>query len=133
MSPIHTSSFRQQAWEFHRFLIIGLVNAMVGYGAYALFIFMGMNLYVAQAAGHVTGTAFNYFSHSRYVFNMRPKVLPYLASSIVNYVLGALLLTLAVRVIVSPYWAGLIATGCAAVCSYISLKLIAFRAKRTRS
>ncbi len=130
MSRDAASPPRKQSMEVLRFLMAGLVNSMVGYLAYGAFIFFGMNLFVAQAAGHVVGTTFNYFSHSYFVFKMRPRLVPYLCSSAVNYVLGAAFLSLAAAAVESAYLAGFIALVCTAVCSYLSLKVIAFRRKR---
>jgi putative flippase GtrA len=122
---------RRSNWEFIRFLAVGALNASVGYGIYALLVFLGCNVFVAQAGGHMLGTAFNYLSHSRLVFNMRPPLLPYLASSGINYIAGLLFLALMLRWITSPYLAGFLALVCTAVFSYSSLKLIAFRASRS--
>ncbi len=127
MKPDTTTHQRKTALEFLRFLAAGLVNTLVGYCAYAVFIWLGMNMYAAQAAGHVVGTAFNYFNHSWFVFRMRPVLAKYLLGSAVNYVAGLGFLALIAQLVASPYLAGLIATGCTAVFSYVSLKLLAFR------
>lgn len=119
-----------RALEFGRFLVAGVVNAGIGYAAYALFVYLGLGVYLSQALGHTVGTAFNYFSHSLFVFKMRPKLVPYLASSSINYVAGVAFLAATLRIVASPYWAGLIATGCTAVFSYLSLKVLAFRRRQ---
>jgi putative flippase GtrA len=122
---------RRSRLEFLRFLAVGMLNAAVGYGIYALLVFLGCNIFVAQAGGHVLGTMFNFVSHSRLVFNMQPSLLPYLASSGMNYVAGLLFLALMAQFVASPYLAGFLALVCTAVFSYTSLKVIAFRAGRT--
>jgi putative flippase GtrA len=113
--------------EIARFLVAGLVNTGVGYAAYALFVFLGLNIYLSQALGHVVGTTFNYFSHRHFVFRQRPKLLRYLLSSGLNYLAGLAFLALAAQWIQSPYLAGLVGTGLTAIFSYLSLKVIAFR------
>jgi putative flippase GtrA len=45
-----------------RYYGAGLVNTMVGYGLYAAFVALGLDIYLAQALGHVLGMSFNYFS-----------------------------------------------------------------------
>jgi putative flippase GtrA len=120
------------AWELLRFGVAGAVNAGVGYLAFAAFIYVGTPLYVAQALGHVIGTAFNYFSHSHFVFQRRPGLQRYLLSSGVNYLAGLIFLALCTRWIASPYVAGLVGTILTAAFSYLSLKLYAFRHRKNR-
>jgi putative flippase GtrA len=114
-------------FEVLRFGVAGLVNAGVGYAAYAGFVFLGLNLFLAQALAHCVGTSFNYLTHRHFVFNRRTGWAQYLSSSLLNYLASVVFLFGFSRLFASPYLSGLVATGATAVFSYLSLKFIAFR------
>jgi putative flippase GtrA len=126
-SRVHPQGSVATVWELLRFGLAGVVNAGMGYALYAGFIFMGAPMYLAQALGHVLGTCFNYYSHSRFVFQKRPGLGRYLLSSGFNYLAGLVFLALSAHWVASPYLAGLIGTALTAAFSYLSLKLYAFR------
>ena len=54
-----------------RFYQAAAINTAFGYGTYALLVFAGANLYVAQIVAQVLGVTFNYFVYSRHVFRDR--------------------------------------------------------------
>jgi putative flippase GtrA len=113
-----------------RYYGAGVVNTLVGYGLYAGFVALGLNIYVAQALGHVLGMAFNYFSYSRFAFrDEQGSKTRFIGSYAVNYVLGAALLFLAVRIIPNPYLGGLLSTLVLSVINYFILSRFVFRVK----
>ncbi len=54
-----------------RFLLVGCLNILVGYGLFAIFIFLGMHSAFALLISTVLGVLFNYFSTGRLVFAWR--------------------------------------------------------------
>lgn len=113
-----------------RFYQAAAINTLFGYGVFALLIWMGTNLYIAQIVAQVLGVSFNYLTYSRHVFRDRTAskgsfVLAYAG----NYLVNLALLAAFSRVIASPYVAGLTATIGASVINYLALRSLVFRRK----
>ena len=113
--------------ELSRFYQAAAVNALFGFGMYAGFVALGMNIYLAQIVAHCLGVAFNYFTYSRHVFrDAGPAKARFLAIYVVNYFIGLGSLALVARFVASPYLAGLIALVLASVINYFALKHVVF-------
>ena len=54
--------------RFVRFLLIGGINTIFGYGVFALFIFLGLHYTLASFFGTVLGILFNFQTVGRLVF-----------------------------------------------------------------
>ena len=121
---------RRSAREWARLLRYyqaGLVNMGFGFGLYALFVWSGMNIYVAQVCAHVLGVAFNYLTYSRYAFaGDQGSKGRFILSYAGNYLLGLAMLTVVARVVPSPYLAGLLTTITVSVVNYVVLKRLVF-------
>ena len=52
-----------------RFILVGILNTMVGYGLFALFIYLGLHYSLAVLFSTVLGVLFNFKSIGRLVFN----------------------------------------------------------------
>lgn len=57
--------------QFIRFLAVGGINTLFGYGVFALFIFLGCHYSIAAFMGTVLGILFNFMTTGRLVFNNR--------------------------------------------------------------
>ena len=93
-----------------RFAVVGGVNTLFGYGAYAFFLWIG--LYYASAAllGTIASIVFNYFTTGRLVFGRRyrfDRLLPFLMVYGTIYALNVAALAALQRLGVGPYAAGL--------------------------
>ncbi|WP_022678778.1 GtrA family protein [Sandarakinorhabdus limnophila] len=111
-----------------RFYQAAIINTLFGISFYALLVWLGLNLFLAQALSHVVGTTFNYFTYSRHVFRTAR---PAKARFLLSY-LGAYLLNLAVlyglsRVIPSPYVAGIATALIVSLVNFLVLKRLVFR------
>lgn len=114
--------------EIVRYYQAGIVNTLFGLGAYALLVRLGLGIYTAQLISHLAGMAFNYFTYSRHVFrDAGPAKLRFVISYGINYLLSLGTLALVIRVINSPYLAGLVTTVLVSVVNYFALKLLVFR------
>jgi len=113
-----------RVWRYYK---VGVINTLFGYGAYALLVAIGLQFFVAQTVAHVMGVAFNYFSYSRYVFQdeAAPK-LRFLLSYTLNYLIGLASLALAVKLLSSPYSAGLMAMLFTSIINFIVLRRYVF-------
>jgi len=121
----------KRLWRYYQ---AGLVNTLFGYGLYALFVWAGVNMYVAQITAHVLGMTFNYFTYSRFAFAGRDGSKGrFIASYILNYVLGLIALAAAAQAIRSPYLAGLVSVVFVSIVNYFILKRLVFRVQSART
>lgn len=61
--------------QFIRFLLVGLLNTLVGFSLYALFLSVGMHYSIAVCFSTVLGVIFNFFTTGRLVFQNTDKFL----------------------------------------------------------
>jgi len=121
----------KRLWRYYQ---AGLVNTLFGYGLYALFVWAGVNMYVAQITAHVLGMTFNYFTYSRFAFAGHDRSKGrFIASYILNYVLGLIALAAAAQAIRSPYLAGLVSVVFVSIVNYFILKRLVFRVQSART
>jgi putative flippase GtrA len=115
-----------------RFYQAGAVNALVGYGAYALFVTLGMNIYLAQITAHLAGMAFNFLTYNRYVFRGHTaSLLRYLMAYAGQYVISVGALAVASLAGLNSYLAGLAAIVFISVVNYFVLKVFVYRVRGT--
>jgi putative flippase GtrA len=114
----------ERLWRYYQ---AGIVNTAFGYGLYALFVAIGLNMYVAQIVAHVLGVTFNYFTYSRHAFHdAEASKWRFVLSYAVNYLLGLAGLWAASRVIASPYLAGFVAVIFVSLLNFFVLKHFVF-------
>ena len=117
--------------EIIRYYQAGLINMAFGLGAYALLVWLGVNMFAAQAIAHVAGVAFNYLTYSRHVFrDTAPAKTRFVASYAVNYVISVVTLALVAMVIASAQLAGLVTVLLVSVANYFILSRFVFAASR---
>ena len=110
----------QRLWRYYQ---AGIVNTAFGYGLYAVFIALGLNMYLAQIVAHLLGMTFNYFTYSRHAFHDSDVSKGrFIFSYAVNNLLGLAALWVASRFIVSPYLAGFAAVVVVSLSNYLILK-----------
>lgn len=121
---------RARLVEVWRYYQAGAVNTAFGLGAYALLVWLGVNMYAAQAIAHTAGVAFNYLTYSRHVFrDAKPAKLRFAVSYAFNYLMGLAALASVALVVRSPYLAGLIAVVLVSFVNYFILKHLIFLRK----
>jgi putative flippase GtrA len=117
----------KQLWRYYQ---AGIVNTVVGYGLFSLFVWLGLNIYVAQIISHVLGMMFNYFTYSRHAFaGHQARKMRFILSYAGNYLLGLAVLALVARLITSPYVAGFISLVIVSLINYFMLKRFVFRTR----
>jgi putative flippase GtrA len=118
---------RARLMEIGRYYQVGIVNTLFGLGAYALLIWLGLNMFAAQLVAHVMGVMFNYVSYSRHVFRgAAPARLRFVLSYAANYLLGLAMLAAISRFVANPYAAGLSAIMIVSAINYFALKHLVF-------
>lgn len=126
------SSRRERLAELWRYGQAGAVNAAFGFGAYALLVWFGLNMYIAQILATVLGVGFNYLTYSRHVFrDVQGGKLRFVLSYVVNYMTSLMMLALAAQIVRSPYVAGALAIVVSAAINYFALKHFVFSSTRT--
>lgn len=119
-------------FEVLRYYQAGLVNLGFGIGCYMALVWTGMNIFLAQAISHVAGTAFNYFTYSRFVFRTtKPAKLRFVLSYLGSYMLNLAALAACARFIANPYWAGIAAAFLVSIVMYFGLRRLVFRPAST--
>ncbi len=127
MAQVQSLSSARRLWRYYQ---AGIVNTAFGYGLFALFVALGLNMYVAQIASHLLGMAFNYFTYSRHAFHDSDvSKSRFIASYAVNYLLGLGALWAVSQAVASPYLAGLIAVAIVSLINYFILKHWVFTAR----
>ena len=127
MAQVQRLSSARRLWRYYQ---AGIVNTAFGYGLFALFVALGLNMYVAQIASHLLGMAFNYFTYSRHAFHDSDvSKSRFIASYAVNYLLGLGALWAVSQAVASPYLAGFIAVAIVSLINYFILKHWVFTAR----
>jgi putative flippase GtrA len=72
--------------QFVRFLLVGALNTVIGYGIFAGLVLLGVGPTPALVATYVAGTLINYFTTGRLVFNESRSRVASLARFILAYV-----------------------------------------------
>ena len=115
----------KQLWRYYQ---AGIVNTVFGYGLFALFVTLKMNIFLAQITSHVFGMAFNYFTYSRHAFaGHETTKTRFILSYAGNYLVGLAALAVTTRFLKSPYLAGLFTTIVVSLLNYIVLKRLVFK------
>ncbi len=120
----------RELYQFVRYYAVAALNTAFGYGIFAAFIALGVNIFVAQILGRIIGTTFNYFTYGKlvfrsYHFSLRRFILAYIG----NYLVALALLAVAVKVIANPYVAGFSAMLTASLINFVVLRLWVSRKK----
>lgn len=118
--------------EIVRFYQAAIINTAFGISAYALLVWLGFNIYAAQAIAHVMGMTFNYFTYSRHVFRgAAPAKIRFILSYAIYYVVNLAVLATLAQFIASPYIAGIVAALLVSLLNYFALKHLVFRVTGT--
>lgn len=119
---------RREWLQLARYYLAGAINLLFGYLLFAALVWFGMQVFVAQAVGHLIGVIFNYVTYSRIAFTgQQGGKTSFAASYIVNYLISAALLWLTLKVFPSPYVAGLLVAIAVSLLNYLVLKKLVFR------
>ncbi|MFP4467298.1 MAG: GtrA family protein [Candidatus Goldiibacteriota bacterium] len=115
-----------------RFLFVGMLNTIVGYGTYALVIYTGLHYFLAQFIASVVGITHSYLWNKYFTFRKYKKSLSEIYRFVFVYagiyLFNMLLLYLSVeRLGINEYAAGVVCMFFTAVVSYVGHKKFSFR------
>ncbi len=120
-------------WDIRlfRFLVVGGINTIFGYGVYALLIYLHCNYKFAALAGTVLGVLFNFMTTGRIVFENANNLLlvQFIAVYTVTYFLNIGLIKILLQNGFNALISGALCLLPMAVISFILNKLFVFRKK----
>lgn len=126
-----------QLFEKHviRFLFVGVLNTVFGYGIYALLVFLGIQYLVANTISTVLGVIHSYLWNRFFTFKSKNKALKeifkFISVYIISYLIGMLTLMIFVKKIgISEYVAGVINLFITTMISYFGHKYFSFAKKK---
>jgi len=111
LSDVMVNLFKKVlSYRYIRFLLIGLVNTVFGYGLYAFFIFIGLHYSLAVFFGTILGILFNFQTIGRFVFKKIAKslFLRFVSVYVFSYCLNIILIYLFKKIGFNDYSAGAI-------------------------
>ena len=117
--------------RFGRFLVVGALNSVVGYGLFAGFLFVGFAPEVALLLSTILGVIFNFVTTGHFVFGnrARSRILRFIAVYGMVYLLNALSLRGLTSLAVPPLLAQLFLLPIAAVVTFVALRSFVFKEK----
>jgi putative flippase GtrA len=115
--------------KFIRFLFVGGINTVVGYGLFAVLVYAGLQPELALAIATVLGVLFNYLTTGALVFQNRDhsRILRFIAVYGVIYLLNAGALRSLLYAGLSPLLAQLFLVPVVAVATFFALRSFVFR------
>jgi putative flippase GtrA len=82
--------------RFIKFLFVGFINTVFGYGVFALLLFLGLHYALASLFGTILGVIFNFFTTGRLVFQNTDNLLifKFIGVYAIVYLINLLLLAI---------------------------------------
>ncbi len=120
--------------RFIKFLSVGVLNTLFGYGIFALFLFLGLHYSLALLFGTVLGVVFNFFTTGRIVFqnNNNLLIFKFVGVYIIIYFLNLLFLTIFDMNHFNLYIGGLLLLAPMAILSFLLNQTLVFNRRLSR-
>ncbi len=115
--------------KFIKFILVGILNTLFGYGVYAFFIFVGVHYSLAVLLAAIIGALFNFKTIGRLVFKSHDNALifRFLTVYVVTYFLNVAGLRVCDMLRVDMYLAGILRAGPVAVVAFCLHNWFVFR------
>ncbi len=115
-----------------RFVIVGLLNTLVGYGIYALLVFIGLNYLISNTVATIIGVIHSYIWNRLYTFksnnNVKKEIPKFISVYLISYIIGMITLYVFKDIFnISPYIAGLLNLVITTLISFFGHKYFSFR------
>ena len=114
--------------QFVKFLLVGFINSLFGYGCFALFLYMGLDYALALLLATICGVLFNFKSTSVLVFSSHNNrlIFRFVGSYAIIYFVNVVGIKLFSYAGITPYISGAILILPMAVIAYIFNKRFVF-------
>lgn len=118
--------------QFIKFVLVGILNTLFGYGIWALLLYIGLHYAIATVLSTILGVLFNFKTTGYLVFkNKNNRLLwKFIQIYILTTVLSILGLKCAKMAAINLYYAGLFLTGIMAIISFLMQKYYVFRGNK---
>ena len=125
-------SFLYRHARLIRFLLVGGLNALVGYGLFAFFIYLGLHYSLATLIATVLSVCFNFVSTGKLVFKQggRSQAVRFALVYAFLYGVNFVLLTLLLKLGISEYLGGFLLIPVMAAFAYVLHARFTFRSPR---
>ena len=115
-----------------RFLFVGGLNTIVGYGIYAILVYFQLNYLLANTISTLLGVAHSYLWNRFFTFKSKEKagkeLIKFISVYLLSYILGSFTLFFFKSILnISPYFAGLINLIFTTLISWFGHKNFSFR------
>ena len=114
--------------EFFRFLFVGVLNTIFGYGLYLILLFIGFHFTMAALIGQILGVLFNYKTISLLVFRTHDNSIffRFISVYILTYFVAIFCLDQLIQLDLSPSIAGACVVPFMAVLTYLLMRYIVY-------
>ena len=118
--------------QFIKFVLVGILNTLFGYGIWALLLYIGLHYAVATVLSTILGVLFNFKTTGYLVFKNKDNKLlwKFIQIYILTTCLSILGLKCAKMADINLYYAGLFLTGIMAIISFLMQKYYVFRGNK---
>ena len=115
-----------------RFLFVGCLNTIVGYGTYALLVYINVNYLIANTISTIVGVIHSYIWNRNFTFKSNNKVgkelIKFITVYIISYIIGLINLYVIVNIFdINKYIAGIINIVITTIVSWFGHKYFSFR------
>lgn len=124
-------------YEQIRFLFVGGLNTIVGYGSYALLLLVGLNFVYANTISYIIGVIHSYIWNKKFTFKSNNKsileVIKFIGVYVINYLIGLAFISLFIKVFgINEYLAGALNLVVTTLISYFGHKYFSFASKSNK-
>lgn len=121
--------------RFIKFIIVGIINTIVGYGTYSLLITLKINYIIANTISTIIGISCSYLLNKKITFNdiktTKETPIKFISVYALSYILGTISLTVLVKKCnVNEYIAGFINLFITTFISWFGHKYFSFKEEK---
>lgn len=118
--------------QFIKFVFVGIINTVVGYGSFSIFVFFKINYILANTLSTILGVINSYLFNKKITFNdcktTKNTPLKFIGVYIVSYIVGTVNLALLVQYFkISTYLAGFMNLFITTLTSWFGHKYFSFK------
>ena len=121
-----------------RFLLVGVLNTIFGYGIYALLVYFNVNIYIANVISTVLGELHSYLWNRFYTFKSKDKatkeILRFITVYLISFGISNLILFVFVtKMGINKYLGGLFNLICTTLISWFGHKYFSFKGDKSEN
>lgn len=117
--------------SFIKYLLVGILNTIVGFGSIFILMFAGVGAYISNMLGYAFGIVFSYFMNKNFTFKSKNKsnihFIKFVLAMLIAYGLNLLSLYLALNLIINPYIAQCLAGVVYTISGYLLSRFFVFK------